>query len=69
MLFAVKRRGFTLAELLIVIVVIGILAAGMMIAASEIEATARATKIINDLRILNTAAYMFCQSSFLPEGF
>ena len=56
MLSTVKRKGFTLAELLIVIVVIGILAAGMMMAASEVESTARATKIINDLRILNTAA-------------
>ncbi len=56
MLRAIKRKGFTLVELLIVIVVIGILAAGMVIAASEMEATAKATKIINDLRMLNTAA-------------
>ena len=50
------KKGFTLVELLIVIVVIGILTVGMFIAASEMEATARATKIINDLKQLKTAA-------------
>ena len=49
------KKGFTLVELLIVIVVIGILTVGMFIAASEMEATARAAKIINDLRVLRTA--------------
>ena len=51
-----KNRGFTLIELLIVIVVIGILTAGMFLAASEMEATAKCAKIINDLRILKTAS-------------
>ncbi|MBQ6970798.1 MAG: type II secretion system protein [Synergistaceae bacterium] len=51
-----KKRGFTLFELLIVIVVIGILTAGMFIAASEMEATARAAQIINDLRMLKVAS-------------
>lgn len=56
MLRTAKKKGFTLIELLIVIVVIGVLTAGMMIAASEMEATAKTAKIINDLRILKTAA-------------
>ncbi|MBR0168104.1 MAG: type II secretion system protein [Synergistaceae bacterium] len=49
------KKGFTLVELLIVIVVIGILTVGMFIAASEMEATAKTAKIINDLRVLRTA--------------
>ena len=56
MLHSVKKKGFTLIELLIVIVVIGILAAGIMIAASEMEASSKAAKIINDLKQLETAA-------------
>ena len=55
MLRTVKKKGFTLIELLIVIVVIGILTVGMFIAASEMEATAKTAKIINDLRVLRTA--------------
>ena len=49
------KKGFTLVELLIVIVVIGVLAAMLMMASSEMESTAKATKIINDLRVLSTA--------------
>ena len=56
MLRTVKKKGFTLIELLIVIVVIGVLAAMLMMASSEMESTARATKIINDLKQLETAA-------------
>lgn len=56
MLRSVKKKGFTLLELLIVIVVIGVLAAMMLMASSEMESTARATKIINDLKQLETAA-------------
>lgn len=59
MLRTVKKKGFTLIELLIVIVVIGILAAGIMIAASEMEASSKAAKIINDLKQLETAAMLW----------
>ena len=55
MLRTVKKKGFTLIELLIVIVVIGVLAAMLMMASSEMESTAKAAKIINDLRVLRTA--------------
>lgn len=50
-----KRRGFTLVELLIVIVVIGILAAMMMLSSTESVSSAKATKIISDLTVLKKA--------------
>ncbi len=50
-----KRKGFTLVELLIVIVVIGVLSAMMMLSSTEAVSSAKAATIISDMRVLKTA--------------
>ena len=51
-----RRRAFTLVELLIAIVVVGVLAAMMMLSSTEAVSSAKAAKIISDMRKLKTAA-------------
>jgi general secretion pathway protein G len=56
--FNTKRGGFTLVELLLVIMIISILAGMMMLATGSATDSAEAAKIINDLRAAKSAALL-----------
>ncbi|MDR3353816.1 MAG: type II secretion system GspH family protein [Synergistaceae bacterium] len=53
-----RRGGFTLVELLIVIMIIAILAGMMMLATGSATDSAEAAKLINDLRAAKSAALL-----------
>ena len=58
-MFSSKRKGFTLVELLIVIVVIGVLSTMMMLSSTEAVSSAKAATIISNMRNIKTAALEF----------
>ncbi len=62
------RKGFTLVELLIAIIIIGILAGMMMLATTDVIAKAEATRIVSNLRTLKSAVIMYqLENGKLPE--
>ena len=61
---SIKRKGFTLVELLIVIVVIGILAAMMMLSSTEAVTSSKVNNITSNLRNLKTAALSLYTDSY-----
>lgn len=57
------RRGMSLVELLIVIVIIAVLAGAMLLSSGSASDTAKATTIISNLRGLKTACVMLFEDS------
>ncbi|MDR3164135.1 MAG: prepilin-type N-terminal cleavage/methylation domain-containing protein [Synergistaceae bacterium] len=55
----IRKGGFTLVELLIVIMIIAILAGMMMLSAGSAVDSAETARIISDLRNLKSAALLF----------
>ncbi|MBR0256755.1 MAG: prepilin-type N-terminal cleavage/methylation domain-containing protein, partial [Synergistaceae bacterium] len=53
--FNARRKGMTLAGMMIVIAVIAVLATMMMYSSTEAIATAKATQILTNLQILKRA--------------
>lgn len=54
-----KKRGFTLVELLLIIIIIAVLAGMQIIIMGSATGTAEASRIINDLRMLQAAALSY----------
>ena len=54
-----RKGGFTLVELLIVIMIIAILAGMMLLATGSATDSAEATRVINDLRGMKGAALLY----------
>ena len=58
-MFKARKSGFTLVELLIVTVIIGILAGMMMLTMGSATDSAEAAKLINDLRLVKSASLLY----------
>jgi general secretion pathway protein G len=57
--YARKRKGFTLVELLIVIIIVGILTSAMLLLMGSAEDKAEATAILSDMRSMKSAMVIF----------
>ena len=58
-----KRKGFTLVELLIVVAILGALAAVMTVSSGSSISKSKATAIANNLRICTTATQLYVLES------
>ena len=58
-----KRKGFTLVELLIVVAILGALAAIMTVSSGASISKSKATAIANNLRICTTATQLYALQS------
>ena len=67
----VSNKGFTLLEILIVLVIIGILSCAMMLASAYIISSVKTIKIINNLKHLKKATYAWYTDNLAkiqPDG-
>lgn len=55
-----SKKAFTLVEVLITIIIIGILAGALMLSMANVRDKAEAAKIVSNLRNLKSAAVSFC---------
>lgn len=54
-----KRQAFTLVEILIVLIILGILAGALMLVSFSVTAKAEATRIVEDMRAMKSAAMLY----------
>lgn len=55
-----RKKAFTLVEVLITIIIIGILAGALMLAMANVRDKAEAAKVVSNLRNLKSAAVSYC---------
>ena len=63
-----KRKGFTLVELLIVLMIIGVLSASMSLVNGKATASAKVSTIISNLRTLKSAAMLFYADYYMESS-
>ena len=54
-----RLRGFTLVEILITVIIIGILAGSLVVGFGQMRAKVTATKIISDLRTMRSGLVLY----------
>ncbi len=66
----IAQKGFTLVEILIVVIILGILAAMILPQFSSATESARASMLMDDLRVMRTQLEVFkAQHNGVPPGF